>query len=73
MITIILFLIVVFLLFGLAFKITGLFIKSLLWLCILLPMGIMLWAIGLVFCCTILLIPVGILLFKAGARMIALV
>ena len=70
MITIIISLFILSILFGLAFKITGAFLKAFLWLCIFLPIGLALWGIGIVCCCTLLLIPVGIMLFKAGTHMI---
>lgn len=53
-------------LFGVAFKLTGAVLKACLYLLLLWPLGLMLWILGLVCCCTLILIPVGILLFKAG-------
>ena len=57
-------------LFGLAFKITGALLKACIWMIIFLPVGLVLLCLGLVCCCTLILIPVGIGLFKAGARTI---
>lgn len=57
-------------LFHLAFKLTGAVLKAFLWLFLFLPMGIMLLGIGVVCCCTLILIPVGVALFKIGAKAI---
>lgn len=57
-------------LFWVAFKITGAVFKACVWLFILLPIALVLWAIGIVCCCTILLIPVGRKLFGAGAKVL---
>ena len=64
--TLILILLILTALFGLAFKLTGALLKACLYLFILWPLGLCLWALGVVCCCTLILIPVGILLFKAG-------
>lgn len=53
-------------LFGLAFSITGALIGALLWV-LKLPVALALWIVGIVCCCTIILIPVGLLLFKTGS------
>ena len=52
--------------FGLAFSITGALIGALLWM-VKLPAALALWTVGIVCCCTIILIPVGLLLFKTGS------
>lgn len=70
MITAIICFIILSALFGLAFKITGALLKAILWLCIFLPVGLALLGLGIACCCTLILIPVGIILFKAGARVI---
>ena len=57
-------------LFGIAYKITGAILKACVWLLILLPIGLILSGVGEIFCCTIILIPVGIGIIKAGIRMI---
>ena len=57
-------------LFGIAYKITGAILKACVWLLILLPIGLILSGVGVIFCCTIILIPVGIGIIKAGIRMI---
>ena len=56
------------LLFFGAFQITGAIFKALVWLVILLPITMVLWALGLACCCTLILIPVGLKLFVAGCR-----
>ncbi len=70
MITLLLCLILIALVFGLALKITGAILKAVLWMCICLPIGILLWALAVVCCCTLLLIPVGIFLFKVGTHIL---
>lgn len=52
--------------FGLAFRLTGAVLMALLWM-LKLPLVLVMWALGLACCCTILLIPVGLLLFKTGS------
>lgn len=58
------------LLFGGAYVITGALFKALIWLCILVPIALLLWGLGIVCCCTLILIPVGLQLFKAGCRVL---
>lgn len=57
-------------LFGVAFKITGALLKACVWLFIFLPIGVMLGCLGIICCCTILLIPVGVGIIKMAARVI---
>lgn len=57
-------------LFWLGLRITGAVLLALLWLCVKLPLTLVLWSIGLGCCCTLLLIPVGVLLFRTGARLL---
>ena len=56
--------------FGGAYMITGALLKAIIWLCVLVPIALLLWGIGLVCCCTLILIPVGIKLFAAGCRVL---
>ena len=70
MISLILCLLLLTILFGIAYKITGAILKACVWLLILLPIGLILSGVGVIFCCTIILIPVGIGIIKAGIRMI---
>ena len=70
MISFILCLLLLTILFGIAYKITGAILKACVWLLILLPIGLILSGVGVIFCCTIIFIPVGIGIIKAGIRMI---
>lgn len=56
--------------FGGAYLITGALLKAIIWLCVLVPVTLVLWGIGLVCCCTLILIPVGLKLFSAGCRVL---
>ena len=57
-------------LLGLAFKLTGAVLKAVLWVFIVLPIALVLWAFAVVCCCTLILIPVGVFLFKAGMKLL---
>lgn len=57
-------------LFGIGFSITGLLIGTVFWVAVRLPLSIMCFAVGLVCCVTIILIPLGLLLFKLGIRLL---
>lgn len=52
----------------LGFKMTGALLSALFWLCIGLPIALITFVFGLLCCCTIILIPVGIGCFKAGFK-----
>lgn len=52
------------------FKITGALLMACLWLFVLLPVALLLFVLGLVCCCTILLIPLGVWLLKAGVSVL---
>jgi len=52
------------------FKITGALLLAFLWLVIRLPIAIVMFALGVAFCCTILLIPVGLKLIGVGLRLL---
>lgn len=56
--------------FGLAFSVTGAVLMALLWM-LKLPLVLVMWVLGAVCCCTILLIPLGLILFKAGGVLLA--
>lgn len=56
------------LLLGIGLKLTGALLTALFWLFIKLPLACIVLALAIVFCCTIILIPLGIGLFKAGVR-----
>lgn len=53
-----------------AYKITGAIFKAVVWLAILVPIALFLWAIGLICCCTLILIPIGLKLFSVGCRVL---
>lgn len=70
MIELIFVLVILSLFFGGAYFITGAVLKAIIWLCVLVPIALFLWAIGLACCCTLILIPVGLKLFMAGCRVL---
>lgn len=57
-------------LFGVGFTVTGAFLITFVWLFIKIPLAIILWGLGLAFCCTIILIPLGIGCFRGGLRLL---
>lgn len=63
---IILTLILIGFLASMAFHVCGFFLGALLWLVVKLPVAIILASLGLVCCVTIILIPLGMGLFKAS-------
>ena len=56
--------------FGLAFSLTGAIFAALLWI-IKLPIALVIWIIGALCYCTIILIPAGMSLFHAGCAILA--
>lgn len=58
-------------LFFVGYKVTGALFKALIWLCILLPIALFLWGIAILCCCTLVLIPIGIKLFKFGTGILS--
>ena len=54
----------------LGFKLTGALLSACLWLFISVPLGFGALGIGLLLCCTILLIPVGLWFLKTGFKLI---
>lgn len=57
-------------LLSIGFRLTGALIGAIFWLAIQIPLAIIAMALGLAFCCTILLLPIGILCFKAGFKLL---
>lgn len=57
-------------LLSIGFRLTGALIGAIFWLAIQIPLAIVAMALGLAFCCTILLLPLGILCFKAGFKLL---
>ncbi len=70
MICLLLILVVLTMLLGIGFKLTGALLAALFWLCIKLPIACLVLALAIIFCCTIILIPVGIALFKFGVTLL---
>ena len=66
-------LIILMFLFWIGFMITGAILKTIIWLFLALPVALFLWACGLTFCCTLILIPVGLRLFWTGFRVLTCV
>ncbi len=58
-------LLVMFLLW-IGFKLTGAILTACLWLMIGLPISLVMLVLGGILCCTIILIPVGLICMKAG-------
>ncbi len=52
------------------FWLTGAFLATLFWLFVKLPLGLLLIALGLGLCCTLILCPIGWRLLKRGFRMV---
>jgi len=46
--------------------ITGAILSALFWVCIKLPAALIVTALGITLCCTLVFIPVGLKLLKAG-------
>lgn len=55
---------------GIGFKLTGAIISACIWLFVAVPLSFVALGIGLVCCCTIILIPVGFWLFKVGIHLL---
>lgn len=53
----------------LAFKIAGALLAGMFWLFIKVPVGVVMMAAGLLLCVTVIGIPAGRRLFKAGAKL----
>ncbi|MDD3186749.1 MAG: hypothetical protein PHT76_15825 [Anaerostipes sp.] len=68
MISFMLVLIIISVVLWIGFELTGALLAALFWVGIKLPLALILWSIGIVCCLTLLLIPVEIWMFKAGAR-----
>lgn len=65
--TIVFFLIIMGLLFSLCFHLVGGVLKLAFKLMFCLPAALLMGVLGLAFCCTLFLVPVGLLCFKAVA------
>ena len=67
---ILLFLLLLMFLFWVGLKITGAVLLALFWLFVKLPVAIILWTIGVICCCTLILIPLGLVLVRAGSGVV---
>lgn len=65
----VLFIVVAFVLW-IGVMLTGALLAAGVWLFIKIPFALLLWAVGAILCCTILLIPLGMNCFGLGLRMI---
>lgn len=54
----------------LVFKLTGALVSLAFWIFVKLPVGVLLVVLGIVLCCTLLLIPIGKRVFQSGIKMI---
>ena len=50
------------------FKLTGALLSACIWLFVKVPIALVLGLLGVVFCCTLILIPVGVKLVKSGIK-----
>ena len=57
-------------LFFVGYIVTGALFKALIWLFLLLPIAIFIWMIAVACCCTLILIPIGLKLFKVGCNIL---
>lgn len=70
---IVLFLVMLFLvlfLLSIGFRLTGALLGAVFWSVIEIPLAIVVMAIGLALCCTVILLPLGIGCLKTGARLL---
>ncbi len=68
MITFMIILTIIVLMLWIGFKLTGALLAGCFWLFIKIPLALVFLVLGLLCCCTIILIPVGLFFFKAGIR-----
>ena len=54
----------------LGFSLTGELLSACIWLFIKVPLGLAALGLGLILCCTIIMIPIGIWLFKTGFKLL---
>jgi len=54
----------------LGFHLTGALLSACIWLFVEVPLAFCSWGIGLLLCCTIILIPVGLWFFKTGFKLL---
>lgn len=56
--------------FGVVFGILALLLGGVFWFLVRLPLAIIMFVMGIVFCCTLILIPLGILCFRGALRLL---
>lgn len=61
---------VVAVLFWLGFRLTGAFLSALFWLFIKLPLAVVVFCVGIAFCATLILIPVGVKFFPLALKIL---
>jgi len=59
-----------FVMFYIGFKITGAILSAIFWVCFKIPFGLVIMALGLCFCVTIILFPIGKKLFVYGFKLV---
>ena len=67
---ILLILALLFVLFWVGYHVTGALLSAAFWLLVKLPVALMLFALGLALCATLLLIPFGVKCFGLGMRVL---
>lgn len=70
MITLIVTLFIIMVLLRIGWMLTGMLLGTLIWVCFRLPIGLVLLLLGVLLCCTLILIPIGKVLIKWGVAMI---
>ena len=61
---------ILILLCRIGFYVTGAFLSMILWVVFKLPLALFLMLIGILFCCTLILIPLGIACFKGAINIL---
>ena len=54
----------------LGFHLTGALLSACIWMFIEVPLAFLAWGIGLLLCCTIILLPIGFWFFKIGLKLL---
>lgn len=70
MITFVLVLSLICILLGLGFSIAGIVLGTVFWVAFKLPFAIICFVLGILCCCTLILIPLGIALFGLGIKVL---
>ncbi|MDO4619345.1 MAG: hypothetical protein Q4B09_01875 [Lachnospiraceae bacterium] len=70
MLLLITYLLIISFLFMIGLQLTGAIIKAFIWLFVSLPLAAVFGLLGILCCCTLILIPLGLGLLKASLRML---